>query len=164
MVVVILFSPTIYAQSYQNEPNGFRDLKWGTDLSELNNSLYYVGYSEHTQCQVYVRPSDELKIGNVTLQKIEYYFNKNKLCGVVVEVEGYTNWSNLKTSTLDRFGNPSTTNINDHSLINEEYEWDGNITYTLLMHSNLAKKGSLSLISRESLEENNKKINSPTGF
>jgi hypothetical protein len=119
-----------------SEPNGFRDIKWGTDISTLKNILKYIR-SEEKDVRIYVRNKDELKIGKAQVKKIEYKFwtgfgkygaEPEIFYAVYIETEGKENWKNFKEAAFDLFGK-------GEDLGNESYGWRGEKTSIIMLYS-----------------------------
>jgi hypothetical protein len=118
-----------------SEPNGFRGIKWGTDISTLKDILTYVR-SEEKDIRVYVRNKDELKIGKAQLKQIEYKFwtgfgkygvEPEIFYAVYIETEGEENWRNLKEAAFELFGK-------GFDLQNECYGWRGDKTSITMLY------------------------------
>jgi hypothetical protein len=89
----------------QTDLDGFRGIKWGTDVSTINGLTIYKGSIEGGKdIQFYIREGDDLKLGGVDLDKIVYGFWKNKLLSVRLFAKGLANWSLLKTVSTEKFG------------------------------------------------------------
>lgn len=90
LLLVFAFCLNTKAQpSYQklDEKNGFRDLAFGTPLSEISG-LIAVNQTVMPDklIQVYKRPSDALEIGGMPVYSIQYHFYKGILYNVSVSV------------------------------------------------------------------------------
>jgi len=93
------------AQAFQNEPDGFRGIKWG-DPPGKDMRLYEKGYEKWPYAQCYVRRDEKLQIGKVKLENIYYLFHKNKFMRVLVEVDhgGVSEYYFLKDVLTLKFG------------------------------------------------------------
>jgi len=118
-----------------SEPNGFRGIEWGTDISTLKDILKYVR-SEEKDVRIYVRNKDELKIGKAELKKIEYKFwigfgkygaEREIFYAVYIESEGKENWKKFKEAVFDLFGRGK-------DLGNESYGWRGEKTSIVMQY------------------------------
>ncbi len=125
----------------KNTGGGFRDLAWGTNLSDVKG-LEYVVTSGDTE--IYIRPSDVMKIGGAELKRITYGFWKGKFFAVTIDVEGLANYEALKKSTFKRFGEGRKTNR-----FMENYIWprDKN-TMMSLEYKKILRKGILYMQSK----------------
>ena len=76
------------------EPDGFRGIKWGTDLATVPG-MTMVGKTRVSS--VYQKADDELKLGDATLTKILYYAYDGKFYEARLFMkEGEANWEALK--------------------------------------------------------------------
>ena len=113
----LVFASSVFAQSFRSgsEPNGFRNLQWGTQLSTLSEMKYSktskaggsfpVGTdSSLFYLDIYSKIGDELKVEGVKVERIEYGFWKGKFCEVTITLTSNTNWLSLKKTIFSRFG------------------------------------------------------------
>ena len=88
------------------ESEGFRDLKWGTDISNIKNEKELIAIEEESTGideKIYKIKNDKLILGSAKLKSIQYTFWKNKLISVAVTTNGYANFQNLKESAFNKF-------------------------------------------------------------
>ncbi len=138
----ILLIPLV-SFAYENEPDGFRGIKWGTDKSELKDLNSY-GTDDQDGTEMFVKKTDELQIGDAKLEHIFYVFWKNKFSGVMIKSKGYSNCRDLKQATFAKFGKGSQ----DNQFI-EKYVWYGTTTTIILNYNEISEEGTLLLISME---------------
>ena len=125
LVVSLSFSNfifSVFADDFKlgSEPNGFRGIKWGTNISTLSNMEYIGGTLE----EVYVRKGEILKIGGAKLRTIRYCFWKGRLFKVYVFSEsGYA----LDEVVFKKFGVGQQSHSDGDS-----YYWFGKITLMVL--------------------------------
>ena len=84
-------------KTFRNEPEGFRGIKWGTDISTLKDMRC-------TEEKYYVREGDKLQIGKVKLKKIEYSFQEGRFWKVMIDIERREDYSILLKIFKKRFG------------------------------------------------------------
>ncbi len=96
--------------TYKNEPDGFRGVKWGTDISTLKdmkamkNAVWPFDGMER-----FIKVGDDLAIGDAKLKSITYYFWKGKLACVGIElVDKKGNFNKLAEILIGKFGTPQT--------------------------------------------------------
>jgi len=101
IVVILALLWTDIGLAFQNEPEGFRGLKWGDAPTE---DMEFLG--EQAQRRTYFRFNDELKMEQVPLQAIIYLFygEPEKLYMVQLYFNGRDNYENLKTICRAGFG------------------------------------------------------------
>ncbi len=126
------------------EPDGFRGIKWGQSLDSVEGMKQIGVEVSDSGSMIYKKERDRLKLGYVELEKIEYYFWKDRFSKVVIYVKGPANWKGLQEATFERFGRgyqPESTK--------EDYAWYGNTTRMLLSYDEKEKRGILTMFSRE---------------
>ena len=131
-----------------SEPEGFRGIKWGTDLSslgkvaeslkEIRTDLSFGGVD------IYLRRGDELTLDGVDLERIEYLFWRGQFCGVRLYAKGYSDFLALKEAMFARFGPGYQSNK-----FIERYIWLGKITSLFLRYNGFSREGTLSMTSSE---------------
>jgi len=128
-----------------SEPDGFRGIKWGTDISTLSDMEYLGTDPIYGGVKKYTRKNEVLHLGGVKLKRIEYGFWRGKFCNVMIITEGYTNWTGLKKAVFEKFGRGSQSNEGV-----EYYWWSGETTWmTLGYYEKISKKGALYMFSKE---------------
>lgn len=149
ILLFILLVP-LSSFGYDNEPDGFRGIKWGTDISELKDMNTYGGkLSNDAQLYaLYTRQNDELQIGEAKLERIEYRFWDNKLSSVMIITKGYANWTALRDTAFTKFGKGYQSNQ-----FIKDYHWNGDITYLSLKYNEIEEKGTLFLLSTKLAEQ-----------
>jgi len=85
MLVGVIFPITAFAE-FQNEPEGFRDLKWGTRFATVSSQMKFIRSLPNNE-KVYERVGDDLHMGQAKLTHIHYIFWRNKLAIVDIGVE-----------------------------------------------------------------------------
>jgi len=129
-----------------SEPVGFRDIRWGTDVSELSGMEYLETDSNYIGgLQVYTKKGDDLRIGEAELTKIKYGFWKGKFYGVTIYTKGYGNWFGLKNAVFEKFGEGEY----QIDKIEEIYSWIGDMTGMVMGYDEIAKEGRLGIFSLE---------------
>ncbi|MCM8784734.1 MAG: CsgG/HfaB family protein [Candidatus Omnitrophica bacterium] len=137
-------------KKYKNEPDGFRGIKWTTYNTQVPNLKLI---KEDANSKEYIKTDDNMYIGKAKLEKITYRFYKDQFESVLIETKGKENFENLKTITLERFGEGKKIGEN-------EWIWEGQITTIYLKYQQGEEKGILKMVS----EEMKKKIEADIGF
>jgi hypothetical protein len=103
LIIILLSSVSVYAGTDPNRWDGFRGLKWGTNIKDLNdpNMMLTEGYNKE---KYYKRLNDKLSIGDANLKEITYVFYENRFYGVMIETKGYMNFSALKDAIFAYYG------------------------------------------------------------
>jgi hypothetical protein len=142
----VMFLP-LSIMAFQNEPNGFRGFKWGTELSKLKNIELIEDGKSGNFVNVYRIKNDELKIGDAKLEYIKYYEWNGKLYEVWILAKGNDNVENLLAACVRQFGPLRAWEFSDEytsSLLNT---WRGKTTTVILRRD--SETGTLILRSRE---------------
>jgi hypothetical protein len=143
VLTILLMGRFGLAQSFKpgSEPEGFRGIRWGTDISTLSGMEPYrtseIGGTlpvdlwdldrgaliEKINLQIYLKMGDELRIGGAELEKIEYGFWRGKFCEATVTTRGPENWVSLREAVFEEFGKGSLSRFNPLSGGLEEFDW-----------------------------------------
>lgn len=133
-----------------SEPEGFRGIKWGTDINTLSRMKYSITDPSYGGVQYYIREVDELKIGGATLERIEYGFWRGKFCDVIIYTTGYVNFNNLKQVVFKKFGKGYQKQKDGYI---ESYYWWGENTLMMLDYDLFSQEGCLFMSSKEMLKQ-----------
>jgi len=103
---IVKKSENLGEETYPNEPNGFRGIKWGTDISSLEGMkhLYDVQKAYGVKISEYEREGDELYVEGVDVIHIHYGFWKGKLSCVYIGILGESNYKDFESICSSRFG------------------------------------------------------------
>jgi hypothetical protein len=113
VVLLFIFALASIAQAFQNEPAGFRGLKWGDKPTEDMWFSYQVAYKDDYLQDIngnyYDKIGDNPYIGNVKLYSIYYIFNlcNNQFYRIQANFYDEINYDILKTIFKDKFGTPT---------------------------------------------------------
>jgi hypothetical protein len=88
-IAIALLSASSFA--FTSEPDGFRGIIWGTDISTLKGMTHVRTYPSYGGVEFYTRKGDELRFGDAQLYNIEYAFWKGKYASVWIYSIGYAN-------------------------------------------------------------------------
>ena len=147
--------------------DGFRDIKWGTEISTLKD-MEKVEPDKSSQPDLvwYTRKGDLLAIGRAELRNIFYSFWMGAFEGVWIGFEGDENFETLKKELFERFGkvleseelmkkmggeaggDPPTVKHAE-----EFYAWWGKNMEMTLSYSKSRHQGTLSVNSKKMSEE-----------
>ncbi len=124
-----------------SEPDGFRGIKWGADISTSKHLEYFTSMF-HGLSKTYIKSGDDLKIGAAQVKKIYYDFWDGKFESVSVRTEGLENYQGLKDAVFEKFGEGARTK-------EDNYVWEGTISHMELEYKEGDKEGSLWIFSKE---------------
>lgn len=106
------------AGAFQNEPDGFRDFKWGDEPSaELTGKI------PDRDMSFYKRQSDRMEIGGARLESILYAFYKDRLYAVVLTPATQSDGAALLLALEAQFGRATQPNR-----FLDDYRWLGPTT------------------------------------
>ena len=121
---------------FQNEPEDFRGIRWGTPIKELPDMVFHV---QSGRSKVYFRKNDQLMIGSAELLQIWYFFSKDRFYSVVITFEEFYNYNALKAELFKRYGAGYSLD-----LFTEKYRWMGSDVILFLEYDEMNEEGSLS--------------------
>ncbi len=159
------YTPLVVA--FQNEPDGFRGIIWGTDISQLKD-MEFVKVDPKTGIKLYKRKKDNMTIGNANLDAIYYGFFDNKFYAVIAQTLFFTDFEELKKACFENFGKGEQPR-----LYFDEYFWDGEKVKISLIYDRASINGTLMIVSKEldrflknykQEEQERKQKNIPQGF
>jgi len=159
-------SSTKHAKS-RSDPDGFRDIKWGTEISTLKDmEEVEQDKSSGKDLVWYRRTGDTLTIGQARLESIFYSFWMGGSESVWIDFEGEENFEALKKELLEEFGKgrgpEGSTDKRGRRGRREQslregagpfYAWLGKNTETWLAYSKDRHKGTLTINSRKISEK-----------
>jgi len=130
-LIFLVFLLPISALAFQNEPDGFRGIKWGANIISRSDMSSFVA-------DMYRRESDWLTIGEASLKQILYVGYKGRLKGVAISYEGFSNSRKLKETFFQLYGKGYKPNR-----FIEEYYWFGNDVQIGLTYSEITREGHI---------------------
>jgi len=141
-VLTLLIITSLNAQAYQNEPDGFRGIKWGTALQENEAEMSLVESGKTTN--YYQRKDDKMEIGAASLERLAYGYTGNQLSTVIISTEGYDNQQALIETLKAQFGRGYKPNR-----YMDTYLWQGPTTTIYLNCKSVRSSCSLIFSSKE---------------
>jgi hypothetical protein len=150
-----------------SDPNGFRDIKWGTEISKLKDmEKVEQDKSSGKDLIWYRKKGDTLAIGGAKLENIFYSFWMGEFESVWIDFEGEENFKALKKELFGRFGKARGPEGGMEKMGKGErgeqsqaeragafYTWWGEKTEIWLSYSKDRNKGTLTMNSRKIREE-----------
>jgi hypothetical protein len=116
--------------AFRNEPNGFRDIKWGTRIDDLGNMKLQHEYDDGVA--IYSRKGERLSvrkvgsIGIVCLREVKYFFYNDKFYKAIVEYDD-GKASEIRKVLDSKYGNPSRRDTGQNSFVSSDNSyWNGN--------------------------------------
>jgi hypothetical protein len=128
------------------EPDGFRGLKWQTDIATLD-PLHTMEVIEIVGPFTYYKQNKEnLHYGTAELEDIIYEFWNGKFSGVILRVRGEKQFQKLKDYCIARFG-PGQRSKTYERLNVQDFYYNGVKTRMYLGYSDIDRTGELSMYS-----------------
>ena len=102
------------------EFDGFRGIKWGTELATLNSAEFvrvpsFKGIAPDVES--YRRQNDEPKVAGVAVESINYNFRKGKLVSVNIDFRGFLIYERLLAFCKGEFGPPAGSMVRNMEYI-----------------------------------------------
>ena len=110
-----------------SEPDGFRGIKWGTDISTLKDMVFIDAI--YRDMKRYERRGDELKIGEAKLDYIQYEFRKGRFYLVEMWFKGGENFNQIKETMFEIYGKGRSMTEKT-----EGYFWEGEKTDMIMIY------------------------------
>jgi len=114
-----------------SEPDGFRGIKWGTEISTLKDMVFVMAIDKDVKR--YERKRDELKMGKAKLDYIQYEFRKGKFYLVEIGFQGIENLNNLKETMFEIYGKGRSMSEKTERM-SESYFWEGEKTDMIMVY------------------------------
>lgn len=103
LIIFLLLSVSVYAGTDPSRWEGFRGLKWATNIKDMNDPNMIL-IEDGNELKTYRRLSDKLSIGDAKLEAIAYSFYKDRFFGLTIRAKGYTNFNVLKDAIFAYYG------------------------------------------------------------
>lgn len=101
-VGLLVWVSAVALAQFQNEPDGFRGLKWGTRLSDVASALNFV--EEDSGVKFYSRKGDSLKLGDADVVAVKYGFWQDKFYTVQILYRGDTSDRLVRQHLFKEYG------------------------------------------------------------
>ena len=129
-----------------SEPDGFRGIKWQTDIATLD-PLHTMDIIEIMgPLTYYKKKKEDLQLVTVKLDDITYEFWNGKFSGVMIKVRGDNQFQILKEYVFARFGPGQRSKVLEQ-LNAQDFYYNGIKTRMYLKFSDIDRTGELSSYS-----------------
>jgi hypothetical protein len=142
-IITLLASPCL---SFQNEPDGFRGIKWAEDISSRNDMAPYSAGADKSVS--YTRNGDEVFLGDVMLYSLTYDYWDGKFSGVFMLFRDADRFEKIKGICFERYGK-----VKMRTRYPEAYAWEGKTAVVYLEYESIKNSGSMSIGSVRFLQE-----------
>lgn len=144
MTVAGCFQKHLPPPTFPNEPDGFRGIKWGTDIARLPGmELVKNGGAE----KYYVRPDEKLKIGDAIVEKITYGFYRDEFFKVTISLKGLMNYMHMKETLTGLYGD------GDHVFGKSLYAWTGTKVNVVIEFNGVLNEGEVLYLYKPVMEK-----------
>lgn len=114
LISSVLLAFSINVMAFQNEPTGFRGIKWGEDFAVHAGEMTFLrGNEESTKW--YLRKDDKMFLGDAQLSEITYGYVAGRLLIVTIFTSGAENRKALTSVLLSQFGKPDEHSYGDYT-------------------------------------------------
>ena len=137
LVMILVLALSLGAFAFQNEPDGFRGLKWGDPPGE--DMEFFIDME--TRTKGYILPDDKMYLGDVSLYAVGYMFYENRFVGVAMYFKGEDNYDLLETICKQRYGEEEA----DEGFY--QIQWMGQKSVIMLNYDFAEEEGNLSINS-----------------
>lgn len=147
-----------YGQNqFNNEPKGFRNIRWGISVDELSRIYKDLNVSkidilsQHTNTVLVARRKNEdNNVGGAIVSRISYYFDNDALTSVTLMVYDDTNYKQLKDYCFSEYGRRMNAGQKFINKKIEQYVWKGKFTTIRLSYNPDFKGGYYAQLSYSS--------------
>ncbi len=129
--------------TFKNEPDGFRGIKWGTDISTLSGMTCAANPFD-SNIKFCTRKNDRLQIGKAKLSAIVYQFYKDKFYIVAISTNNPINFDALKDVVFVKFGDGRQPNK-----YIKRWVWFGDMANIGLEYNESSQTGTLLIFSQK---------------
>lgn len=150
--VVIASVAGLAMAGMKNEPDGFRNITWGTDFSTVAADMTLDEDGGSTK--FYARKGDSMQIGGAELASLVYGFTDNKFHHVFIKTKGISN----RIAIVDAFNAQFGTPVKPNRFI-DRYYWSGPVAKVIVSCNSISEECNviLSSVALDRQEEEKKK-------
>ncbi|HMK53008.1 MAG TPA: hypothetical protein VK551_10930 [Thermodesulfobacteriota bacterium] len=167
IIFIGCFASSRPSKPISSDPDGFRGIKWGTEISALNDmEKVEEGQSSNKDLVWYARREDTLAIGAARFKNVFYSFWMGKFESVWIDFEGDENFEAVRKELIERFGKVrepegpvrkmergARAESSAMKPVEGFYAWWGRNTDVVLSYSKDRHKGTLTFYSTMISEE-----------
>ena len=139
------------ATAFQNEPEGFRGVKWGTEIKDLTDSFYATTLLKDDKFTNYRNTKDNRSIGDAHIDELLYGFFDNRFSEVFITFKGPGDFLKIKEIFVQQYGEGERPYIGL-----QEYYWHGQQVNISLIYKEILDKGYIIYGFKPLLEERKK--------
>ena len=159
-IILIGCSVPVRSSKLHPDPEGFKDMKWGTDIATLKD-MEKVDLDSPSNKDIawYKRKGEILAIGKAKIESTFYSFWMGSFESVWIDFEGDDNFGALRKELFEVYGKvPESGELKDNrgrqiEQTDQIYTWEGENTEVFLFYSKIRHKGNLNLNSKKISED-----------
>jgi len=125
-----IFGFVLPAIAFQNEPDGFRGIKWGNPIHIVAGKIEK--REDKGQLSMVTFKDEKLNLGGADLLSINYVFKDGKLFSVLARGEKLDNFNALKKYFVTKHGLVNQSDKPDKKT--EAYQWNGEVASIRLIY------------------------------
>ncbi len=131
-IAVVYFLSLNLTFAFTKEPDGFRDLKWGTDISSLKGMV-------KVNPDSYRKENENLFYYNTKVNDILYFFSQGKLKQVTLRIQNLNsdNEKLIEEALTKDYGNPEGPFCYDNEC---SFDWRGDKTQIIFSYSSVNRE------------------------
>ncbi len=139
------------AAPVQADIDGFKEMKWGATLSDIQRMRRLVLTKENGPdgSSLYALQDEDLHFGGAVLTGIHCSFSQNRLQGVILLFQGIDDFATVRAEAFSQFGDTKRYDLDG----DEMYNWGGELTSIVLSFNRDSQAGILFLKSKKQLEQ-----------
>jgi len=159
LLIISLILLPVSLPAFQNEPDGFGGIAWGTNVLTLSGMVYDSQYTWAAgTTSFYRRKGDTLRFGEAQLLSLKYGFFKGNFTDVLIETRGRKNWVALKGACFEKYAQGFKENY-----YIESYRWSGKMTSMVLEYKESEDLSTLLMKSELIYEQIKSKLRQKAG-
>lgn len=131
--------------------DGFKEMQWGTTLSEIQRTRRLVLTKENgpNGSSLYSLQDEDLHFGGAVLTGMHCSFSRNRLQGVILLFQGVEDFATMRAEAFSQFGDTKRYDQDGE----EMYNWAGELTSIVLSFNRVSEAGILFLKSKKPLAQ-----------
>jgi len=113
LILTFVFVVAQPARAFENEPDDWRGIEWGTNYDELKG---FTKVTTQSRLDYYSKEDEEMTIGDAPLERVVYVFYHKKFCGAVLNFKSSPNFQIVKTTLSDWYGEGAQSEKTDYGI------------------------------------------------
>lgn len=145
-----MFLSLLLVSPVRADIDGFKEMKWGSALSEIQRTRKLVLTNENgpNGSSLYSLGDEDLRFGGAVLTGIHCSFSQDRLQGVILLFQGVKEFAAMRTEAFSQFGETKRYDQDGDEL----YNWVGELTSIVLSFNRDSQAGILFLKSKKTFE------------